>query len=576
MPGAADFVQKAVHTLETGKMAVWVKAALAILAIATLGVYHLYYFRGLATWQAMDQAQIGRNIASLHGWKTNLIRPRAVGQLAANHKSPQNMVHDTYEAPLPPLVDAVALRAVRARWKMTLQDPIYIGDKAIAAEAIILFLASILVLYALAQRLFDHRLALIACGFVLLCNLFWEYSLSGLPQMLMLLIFNATLYTVVRALEANKANGPAKRWLAAAGAGFGLLALSHALTLWILAGALIFLAVHVRRRIWLPGIVLAVAVALYLPWLLRNFVLTGNFGGVAIYSIFDGIGHPEAGHMRRLASDVGGGLFAAFRTKMIANFSQEVGALVSNFGWNVPALMFFPALLHRFKRPETSSARWMVLAMWLGAMLGMSVYGVTAEQGVAANELNLLFVPIMICFGLAYLLVLWNRLDIKFPFARAAFVTGLFLICALPMIFNLPAFSSKRSIRYPPYLPPYISILNDWMAPNEIIASDMPWAVAWYADRRSVWLPDTVARFNEFHDFGSLGGPVNGIYLTPVSGIENKMGDIIKGEYREWARFILHNVDLKSFPLRWVASLGMEDECVFYSDRDRHKDASNP
>ena len=58
--------------------------------------------------------------------------------------------------------------------------------------------------------------------------------------------------------------------------------------------------------------------------------------------------------------------------------------------------------------------------------------------------------------------------------------------------------------------------------------------------------------------------PLSGIYLTPVSGTENKMGDIIKGEYAEWARFILHNVDLKNFPLRWVAGLGIEDECVFY------------
>ena len=576
MPGAADFVQKAVHTLETGTMAVWVKRALAIAAIATLGVYHLYYFRGLATSQAMDQAQIGRNIASLRGWKTNLIRPRAVGQLMAHHRNPQNMVYDTYEAPLPPLVDAVALRIVKPRWKMTLQDAIYIGDKAIAAEAIVLFLGAIVVLYVLARRLFDHRLAVLACGFVLLCNLFWEYSLSGLPQMLMLLIFNSTVYTVVRALEADAANGPVERWLAATGVGFGLLALSHALTLWIFAGALVFLVIHFRRRIWLPAIVLGTAAVLYLPWLLRNFVLTGNPAGVAIYSIFDGIGHSEAGHMRRLASDVGPGLMAAFRTKMIANFSQEISALVRNFGWNVPALMFFAALLHRFRRPETSSVRWMILAMWLGAMLGMSVYGVTAEQGVAANELNLLFVPIMICFGLAYLLVLWNRLEFKFPFARAAFITGLYLICALPMIFNLPAFGSTRSIHYPPYLPPYISILNQWMQPNEIIASDMPWAVAWYADRRSLWLPETVGRFTEFHDFGTLGGPVNGIYLTPVSGTENKLGDIVKGEYREWARFILHNVDLQNFPLRWAAGLGMEDECVFYGDRDRRKDFPNP
>ncbi len=82
-----------------------------------------------------------------------------------------------------------------------------------------------------------------------------------------------------------------------------------------------------------------------------------------------------------------------------------------------------------------------------------------------------------------------------------------------------------------PYLPPYISIRNQWMEPNEIIASDTPWAVAWSADRRSLWLPDMVERFNEFHDFGTLGGPLNGIYLTPVSGTD-KMGDVVKGEHK--------------------------------------------
>jgi hypothetical protein len=66
--------------------------------------------------------------------------------------------------------------------------------------------------------------------------------------------------------------------------------------------------------------------------------------------------------------------------------------------------------------------------------------------------------------------------------------------------------TGKKAV-WVPYLPPYISILNHWMEPNEIIASDTPWAVAWYDDRRSLWLPDTVERFNEFHDFGTLDGP---------------------------------------------------------------------
>jgi hypothetical protein len=49
MPGGADFVQKTVHRLETGHTRVWTKAVLAVVVIAALGVYHLYYFRGLAT-----------------------------------------------------------------------------------------------------------------------------------------------------------------------------------------------------------------------------------------------------------------------------------------------------------------------------------------------------------------------------------------------------------------------------------------------------------------------------------------------------------------------------------------------
>ena len=34
----------------------------------------------------MDQAQIGREIASGQGWRTNFIRPRAIGQLQSHGK----------------------------------------------------------------------------------------------------------------------------------------------------------------------------------------------------------------------------------------------------------------------------------------------------------------------------------------------------------------------------------------------------------------------------------------------------------------------------------------------------------
>ena len=118
--------------------------------------------------------------------------------------------------------------------------------------------------------------------------------------------------------------------------------------------------------------------------------------------------------------------------------------------------------------------------------------GLKTEQGFAANQLHLLFMPIMTCYGLAFLLVLWNRFDVQMPLARLAFITLLFLICSFPMINTVLLSGRKPKIQWPPYVPPYIALLNKWMSPEEITASDMPWAVAWYADRRSVWLPDTI------------------------------------------------------------------------------------
>jgi hypothetical protein len=167
------------------------RGLVAVTIIAIAG-FHLWssHFRGLATSQAMDQAQIGRAIASGHGWRTNVIRPRAVAQLQAHGKDIQKISLDTYHAPLPPLVDAIALWPVKSHWKMTPADVIYVGDKAIAAMSILLFLASVAVLFFIARRLFDRRLALLGCGLVLLCDAIWQYSLSGLPQMLLLLLFN--------------------------------------------------------------------------------------------------------------------------------------------------------------------------------------------------------------------------------------------------------------------------------------------------------------------------------------------------------------------------------------------------
>ena len=576
MPGSEEFIQSAVHALEAGGLVVWVKRGALALAIVVIGIVYFYQFRGLSTSQGMDQAQIGRAIASGEGWRTKLVRPLAVGQLQAHGKDvAKNIWFDTYNAPLPPLVDAIALLTVKAHWKMDTRTLVYAGDKAIAVMSILIFIGSVAVLFFTSRRLFDRHLALLACGLVLLCDAMWQYSLSGLPQMLLLLLFNTTAYFLVRATEAQHAEQSPLRWLVAAGAGFGLLLLTHALTFWIFLAAAIFAAFYFRPRGWSALIMFAVGAIIYLPWLIRTFVICGNFGGVAIYSIFNGVSHSEWSWMRHLNFDLDRPPLGAFRDKLTLGFMSQTSHLLEYFGLSVVALVFFVSLLHPFKKTETAAMRWIILAMWGGAFLGMSLYGINDEKGVAANQLHLIFVPLMICYGLAYLLVQWNRLALDIPFARVGFIVMLYLLSALPMIFATPWLSPPRPfIHWPPYIPLRICVLNDWMQPNEITASDMPWAVAWYADRRSLWLPDTERVFTELGDYRTLGGPVNGLYLTPISGTENKLRDIVRGDYKEWALVIQRNQILEKFPLKWnTVALGLENECIFLSDHDREHPA---
>ena len=572
MPGSEEFIQTAVHALEAGGASVWVKRGAVALAIAAIAAIYLYQFRGLSTSQGMDQAQIGRAIARGEGWHTKVARPRAVGQLQRHGRGvAQKIWVETYNAPLPPLVDAVALVFVKPYWKIGQRTIVYAGDRAIAMMSIMLFVGSVAVLFLVARRLFDRRLALLACGLILLCDAMWQYSLSGLPQMLLLLLFNVAIYLSIRALEADFAGESTWKWFAAIGGTFGLLALTHAITFWIFVGAAVFAAFFFRPRGLSAAIMAGAWAIVYLPWLIRTQVVSGNPGGVAIYSLFNGIGHSDWGWMRQLNFDPGTALLGAFRDKIASGLTGQTAHLFEYFGLSVVALMFFVALLHPFKKTETAAMRWMILAMWGGAVFGMCLYGVNEEQGVAANQLHLLFVPLMTCYGLAYLLVHFNRLALNIPFARVGFISLLYLLCAVPLIFATPWLSPpKPFVRWPPYMPALIGVLNDWMGPEEIVASDMPWAVAWYADRRSLWLPDTIQVMTELGDYNVLGGPVNGLYLTPISGTDNKLRDIVRGEYKNWAAVIQRSQQLEQFPLKWnTVVLGLDNECIFLSDHNR-------
>ncbi len=96
---------------------------------------------------------------------------------------------------------------------------------------------------------------------MLLCDLLWEFTQTGLPQMLMLFLFSFVLYFLYKAVEAQEAEQSPTVWLCLAAGFFGLLALSHWLTVWIFIGLIIFVAVFFRPR----GMMALVMLLIFLP-----------------------------------------------------------------------------------------------------------------------------------------------------------------------------------------------------------------------------------------------------------------------------------------------------------------------
>jgi len=339
-------VQSAVHSLDQGKFAFFIKAGMfGVLIIALSLLYLFVQFRGLDNPSAMDQAQIARNLAAGKGFTTDYIRPvalriiqRQAGQESTNVDLSQ--FPDFYQSPLNPWINSFALRLVKGSWKMTNTDIIYIGDRMVAATAMLFFILSVGVWYFVIARLFDSKLALFACAAVLLTDLLWQFSLSGLPQMLVLLLFSLASLATLLAIEAGQKEqtGIMIAWLIGAGIFMGLMTLAHGLAFWIFLGWLVFAAVYFRPR----GLVALAAVAAYLlvvaPWMVRNVQVCGNPFGLAVYGAFYNA-KPEDTFLRAMeVSPKGSG--SSLKGKARSSIISQAQQISSFLGLNAAAGAF--------------------------------------------------------------------------------------------------------------------------------------------------------------------------------------------------------------------------------------------
>ena len=130
-----------------------------------------------------------------------------------------------------------------------------------------------------------------------------------------------------------------------------------------------------------------------------------------------------------------------------------------------------------------------------------------------------------------------------------------------------------------PYAPLHLQRIAGMMRRDELMMSDIPWAVAWYGERPCVWLtPDDAETYNEMDKLG----PVRAIFLTQRTSDRRFLSQMLvnqRDEHHDWGCFYLDSLPTNlpcrgtgqvpdGFPLH-KALLDCAPDQMFISDRNR-------
>ncbi len=526
------------------------RRALFLLLLFGLMLFYLAPgFKGLTHYKGKEQAQIARELARNGSFQTKMIRPLSLHQADQNNEDLDGVhlvgFHDTYHAPLNPMINSLVMRFFKGKndFKWDRKDTVYYLDRVITATSIIFLLASIGITFLFISRVFDAKIGGVTAVLMLLCELLWRFSQTGLPQMLMLFLFTLGSYSVFRAVEAQCMERKPIWFLLFSALCFGLLALTHWLAVWPFVGLVIFSCFYFKPRGTAAFSMLAVFLVIILPWCLRNLITSGSIFGSGYYAMFGGMGAFEE-EIYRTYNRAAGNIFAeGFASKVLKTSLNQLNGIYAFLGSIAVAPLFFISLLHPFKRPQIAAFRWFILAMWIPAVIGMSLFGL--DMGSAdPNQLHLLFIPLMTGYGIAMLAILWSRIGIA-PSMKTIADNGhlwiAIVISTVPMILNLIP-GVPRALggeKEKPTQGLLVSHIRESAEPEEVVVTDSPWDVAWYGDRTALWLPTTKSQLREIMKRTEKNNnPISGILITRES-LRKPLAYLIYGNEKEWGSLIL-------------------------------------
>lgn len=541
-------VQKLVYAIEVGGFRWWLTRGVLVAGWLGLAVfYFLSEFVGFRHAEAMDQAQLARALAQGKGFTTQVIRPLAIWQFKERGRALGELdllnFPDTVNPPLHPLVNAAAFKLSGISFDVppeTIRDfRIYRPERVILAVSLVFLFLTTLLVYVWGRWLFDDTVAVTATIFLMVTALVWEFAISGLSTALVMFLLTAMGLSLHAALSAEAEQ---KSWLAVVGLGLaslacGLAALTNYVFSWLMIPLVLVALFAFTRRSVAVSVAVGVFILVCAPWWARNLGLVGNPLGLAWVSAFADAGlFPGQSIWRTLELEVSQVVspreVIRDLVRGIIHQSMAFSALCGGF---VVAALIVGSAFHRFRAWVAAVQHW----FWLGGLVTLLAFGgvvfpASPDRWQSVNHV-LPFLPALLIFGVAFLYVLLDRLQLPLAFLKYLMVGVIVLLHGLPMVrdFLTPA---GRLFAYPPYFPPILVFTKTWSQPEEVLAGDIPWAQAWYQDRTTVWLPRDRDQFFEIND---LMRPIVMILFTPESTDARYLSQIRRGEWREWTPQIL-------------------------------------
>jgi 4-amino-4-deoxy-L-arabinose transferase-like glycosyltransferase len=593
-----NFLQTTLQAVEVGRGQILVRLLPLMMALVLIGgAYDFWIYHGLNDAQSMDNAQLARQIARGQGFSTEFLRPQALAQLRdfATSQSIQSgkprdlfpadrfppgaprIIPDTYNAPAYPLLLAAYFRVIHPEFgqvatAMT-QGRLYSPDRFIPFLNQVFMLLTALLVFALGHRLFDSRVAWMALIAFLGSDLIWHYSITGLSTSFLMFLVTGGLMCVLEIFcvgeecfaNEDRSFGPAWLWALAAAILLGTACLTRLHVLVLLLPLFLFLLIMPRGSFLLYAVLALIVIGMVTPWFLHENAVSGNpLGSNFTLVLYGQTGYEGNQLFCQTSIPSYQHLFGSVVKKETSGFRWHFEHAWDLLGASPFILLFGASILHPFKRRRTRLFHWLLFCCVIALIAANSLASSNPEALGPWNVVIILF-PCMVVIGSAYFFILLDRLAIQMQllYQLIVVITIAFILTPLLLTLSNPG---NAFYPYPPYAPFLIKTFGQCAQTDEWVTTDMPWATAWYADRPSLWLPDSLAEFQNYYDNVC---PTGILILTPVSW-EGPLSKFTTGEYKDWNPLVIGNTTPPTFPLSVhnVTPPGWGDYS-FWSDRPR-------